>query len=252
MPIKPVLVTAVLLSLVSAQGASAISIDDFVGTYQYQGDIRKSTISKLEIKQTNGQLRAHVWFYGRPDDVDWGEAPLTQYRKDSNPTQAPELTMQLEHGDAKSIIAIHAGLYGTKVRSIEVKSWTSWLHQDNRHQNEVAEDRLENPAVTAAQASSNVDFGPFMAELQRRIKRGWLPPRGHESDKVQVQFKVHNNGTLSDLRISKSKGISLSDQAALAAVQNAAPFMPLPAGSPDPLEIQFTFDYDVLRGGRSF
>lgn len=262
MPIKPVLVSTVLVSLISAQSASAISLDDFVGTYQYQGDIRKSTISKLEIKQANGQLRAHIWFYGRPDDVDWGEAPLIEYKKQpySNPAPSPELTVQLEHGDAKSIIAIRIGSYGKRVKSIEVKTWTSWLHQNDKHQNEVAEDSLENTAVTVAPArmepmpmdSSNVDFGPFMAELQRRIKRAWLPPRGHESDKVQVQFKIHNNGALSDLRVSKSEGIALSDRAALAAVQNAAPFGPLPTGSPGSVDVQFTFDYDVFRGGRSF
>lgn len=108
----------------------------------------------------------------------------------------------------------------------------------------------KGPASQAAQA--DVDFGPYMADLQRRIKRAWFPPRGQESRKVVVIFKIHSQGELSDLRIERGSGVALADQAALAAVQNAAPFRPLPAGAPAVVDIQFTFDYNVFSGGRSF
>lgn len=101
-------------------------------------------------------------------------------------------------------------------------------------------------------ANADVDFGPYMQDLQRRIKRAWFPPRGQESRKVVVIFKVHSGGELSDLRIERSSGVAIADQAALAAVQNAAPFRPLPAGAPSVVDIQFTFDYNVFQGGRSF
>lgn len=101
-------------------------------------------------------------------------------------------------------------------------------------------------------AQKDVDFGPYMADLQRRIKRAWFPPRGTESRRVMVQFKIHSGGELSDLRIEKSSGIALADQAALQAVQNAAPFRQLPDGAPSVVDIQFTFDYNVFSGGRSF
>ncbi len=101
-------------------------------------------------------------------------------------------------------------------------------------------------------AQADVDFGPYMADLQRRIKRAWFPPRGQESRRVVVIFKVHSQGELSDLRIDKSSGVATADAAALAAVQNAAPFRPLPAGAPSVVDIQFTFDYNVFSGGRSF
>jgi hypothetical protein len=32
-------------------------------------------------------------------------------------------------------------------------------------------------------------------------------------------------------------------------VENAAPFRPLPAGAPEDVDIQFTFDYNVFGGG---
>ena len=79
-------------------------------------------------------------------------------------------------------------------------------------------------------ATKDVDFGPYMADLQRRIKRAWFPPKGNESKRVVVQFKVHRGGELSNLRIDHSSGVAVADQAALKAVENAAPFRPLPAG----------------------
>lgn len=108
----------------------------------------------------------------------------------------------------------------------------------------------KGPASQAANA--DIDFGPYMADLQRRIKRAWFPPRGQESRRVVVQFKVATGGELSGLRIEHSSGVAIADQAALQAVQNAAPFRPLPAGAPPIVDIQFTFDYNVFSGGRSF
>src|SRR5262249_7067169 len=98
-------------------------------------------------------------------------------------------------------------------------------------------------------AQADVDFGPYMADLQRRIKRAWFPPKGTESRRVMVVFKVHRGGELSHLRLERSAGIAIADQAALKAVENAAPFRPLPAGAPDDVDIQFTFDYNVFGGG---
>lgn len=109
-----------------------------------------------------------------------------------------------------------------------------------------------SPQGENAPSAANLDFGPYMADLQRRIQRAWFPPRDHESDRVQVIFKVHSPGDLTDLRIQRSSGVAISDQAALQSVQNAAPFRPLPAGSPAVVDIQFTFDYNVFAAGRSF
>jgi TonB family protein len=98
-------------------------------------------------------------------------------------------------------------------------------------------------------AQADVDFGPYMADLQRRIKRAWFPPKGNESKRVVVIFKVHRGGELSNLRLDHSSGVAIADQAALKAVENAAPFRPLPAGASDDVDIQFTFDYNVFAGG---
>ena len=91
-----------------------------------------------------------------------------------------------------------------------------------------------------------IDFGPYMAELQRRIKSKWYPPHADESKRIVVQFKVHTSGDISDLRIDKSSGIKNCDQAALQCVEDASPFAHLPAGADKPVDIQFTFDYNVF------
>jgi TonB family protein len=98
-------------------------------------------------------------------------------------------------------------------------------------------------------AMADVDFGPYMADLQRRIKKCWFPPKGNETKRVVVVFKVHRAGELSHLRLEKSSGMAIADQAALRAVETAAPFRPLPTGAPDDVDIQFTFDYNVFGGG---
>ena len=106
------------------------------------------------------------------------------------------------------------------------------------------------PPTTPAQPFNDrdVDFGPYMARLQRTIKRAWFPPRGKETCRVAVVFKVHDNGSMSNLRLTKSSGSALADQAALKAVANAAPFKALPEGTPENVDIQFTFDYNVFKG----
>lgn len=109
-------------------------------------------------------------------------------------------------------------------------------------------DKGARPGKPSLSAQKDVDFGPYMADLQRRIKRAWFPPKGNESKRVQVVFKVHSNGTVSNLRLLGSSGLAIADQAALKAVQNAAPFRPLPDGAPPDVDIQFTFDYNVYKG----
>jgi len=88
-----------------------------------------------------------------------------------------------------------------------------------------------------------------MSDLQRRIKRCWYPPTGPETKRVKVIFALSRNGELSNLRIIRTSGINMADNAALKAVENAAPFRPLPPGAPSSVDIEFTFDYNVMGGG---
>ncbi len=93
------------------------------------------------------------------------------------------------------------------------------------------------------------DFGPYMRELQRRIRANWDPPKGNESKRVVLLFKIAKDGRLLSCRVLKSSGLPNADKAAMNAVQLTAPFKPLPAGYRESsVDIQFTFDYNVFGG----
>ena len=95
------------------------------------------------------------------------------------------------------------------------------------------------------------DFGPYMRELQRRIKLNWDPPKGNESKTVVLLFKIAKDGRLLSSRVHKSSGLPSADQAALKAVELTAPFRPLPADfKGQSIDIQFTFDYRVFGASR--
>lgn len=91
------------------------------------------------------------------------------------------------------------------------------------------------------------DFGPYMKELQRRIKMNWEPPKGNESKRVVLLFKIARDGRLISHRVYKSSGLAAADRAAMHAVELTAPFKPLPPEyKGDSVDIQFTFDYNVF------
>ena len=91
------------------------------------------------------------------------------------------------------------------------------------------------------------NFGPYMSELSRRIKANWDPPRGDESKRVVLLFKIAKDGRLLNVKVIKSSGTPAADKAALAAVELAAPFRPLPSEFQGTnIDIQFTFDYNVF------
>ena len=95
------------------------------------------------------------------------------------------------------------------------------------------------------------DFGPYMRELQRRIKMNWDPPKGNESKRVVLLFKIAKDGRLLSCRVNKTSGLPSADQAALKAVELTAPFRPLPADfKGQSIDIQFTFDYNVFNASR--
>jgi TonB family protein len=95
------------------------------------------------------------------------------------------------------------------------------------------------------------DMRPWQEDMRRQIRKAWFPPKGNESKRVVVKYIVHKDGRLSDLEIMTSSGVAIADQAALRAVENAAPFRPLPAVTEENLEMQFTFDYNVFTEGLS-
>ena len=96
-------------------------------------------------------------------------------------------------------------------------------------------------------AKKNVDFAPYMNELQKRIRMSWKPPRGNETRRVVVVFTIHRNGEVSDIKIKESSKVAVADEAAIKAIKDISPFRALPAEyQRDKAIIDFTFDYNVF------
>lgn len=99
--------------------------------------------------------------------------------------------------------------------------------------------------------ADNVDFRPYMRRLQRRIKRNWEPPKGSETKKVVVLFKIGKDGRLISSEIFKTSGDEAADKAALLAIAISAPYEPLPkAYTKESIDIQFAFDYNIIGSSR--
>ena len=96
--------------------------------------------------------------------------------------------------------------------------------------------------------SEGPDFGPYMGNLQNNIKANWNPPKYNESKHVMLLFTIAKNGDLLHHKVLHSSGDSQMDNAAVEALLKTAPFEPLPEGyNGKSIDIQFTFDYNVLK-----
>lgn len=99
-------------------------------------------------------------------------------------------------------------------------------------------------------AMAEPDFGPYIAELQRRIRRNWTPPTEDRSKRIVALFKVSRDGRLLSLRVLQSSGSQPADQAAIAAVRASAPFRSLPPNyRGNDIDVQFIFDYEIYGHG---
>ncbi len=94
-----------------------------------------------------------------------------------------------------------------------------------------------------------VDYSEYMAEMQRAIKKNWHPVRTGSSRKTVVCFHLLRNGQVENVRMDSDTDSAGSNEAAMAAVKNAAPFPALPKGAPRAVDIAFNFDYNVIKDG---
>ena len=110
-----------------------------------------------------------------------------------------------------------------------------------------------NPAgAPGIDAIKQADWGPYMRELERRIKRNWNPPKGDTSKRVVMLFSIGRDGRLVSIKTLKSSGSDENDRAAKAAIELTAPFKSLPVEfKGNKVDIEFTFDYNVL-GARNY
>lgn len=115
------------------------------------------------------------------------------------------------------------------------------------HYMEEQNQKLAQLTHTPIKMAGVSDFRPYLANLERRIKSNWDPPKGNENKRAEVLFKIGRDGRLLSKRIYKSSGFPNYDYAALKAVETAAPFRPLPQEfKHESIDIMFTFDYNLI------
>ncbi len=84
---------------------------------------------------------------------------------------------------------------------------------------------LDNPDFT---------YGYYIDGLLRKIDANWFRPSVGNQVRAIVHFRILRQGAIDQLEIVEPSGINSFDLAALRAVQNSAPFPPLPASYKNP------------------
>jgi TonB family protein len=120
----------------------------------------------------------------------------------------------------------------------------------------------ENPKALKAAAgetgplafdTTRYDWGPYAAEMIRRIKTHWVVPdiaRLNLQGKVTVRYFVRADGRVEGATILSRSGVPPYDEAALKAVLASSPLRPLPrdVGS-DREGVTITFYYNIRPEG---
>jgi TonB family protein len=93
------------------------------------------------------------------------------------------------------------------------------------------------------------DWGPYAAEMVRRIKLHWDVPelaRLGFKGKLTVRFYILADGTVADAKIVRGSGTPPFDHAAFQAIVTSSPFRPLPADLNSQREgVTVTFFYNL-------
>jgi protein TonB len=105
--------------------------------------------------------------------------------------------------------------------------------------------------------TKSAQFGDYFSRVKQRITWSWIYPQQAKNEglsgNVDVIFTISREGKVIDVRITRSSGVPVLDQEAVAAVRKAAPFGPLPDDwQPAKMIIRSTFEYVLNNAGMKF
>ena len=92
-----------------------------------------------------------------------------------------------------------------------------------------------------------VDLAPYLSTVEERIGKCWAPTCKDRSEHVVVSFKIRESGTVEDIQLNNSSEVATADLSAIQAIENAAPFAPLPPGTDGDVGVCFDFQAEVAR-----
>lgn len=103
---------------------------------------------------------------------------------------------------------------------------------------------LEQSSGQAQLGGDTTQRMAYLGTLRKTLERAKVNPRSRQSGTVMIRFRVGPKGELLSREVEKSSGSKLLDDAAVAALDRAAPFPPMPQNLAQvPLDVQVPFEF---------
>ncbi len=103
---------------------------------------------------------------------------------------------------------------------------------------------IEQSSGAAQQGGDTTIRLAYLGSLRKTLERSKVNPRSRQSGTVLVRFTVGPKGQLLSRQVERSSGSKLLDEAALAALDRASPFPPMPETlAQGPIEVQVPFKF---------
>jgi periplasmic protein TonB len=103
---------------------------------------------------------------------------------------------------------------------------------------------IEQSSGQAQQGGDTTQRRAYLGTLSKSIERAKVNPRSRNAGTVMVRFTVGPDGNLISRTVEKSSGSQVLDEAAMAALDRAAPFPPMPQNvAQGPLEVSVPFEF---------
>lgn len=103
---------------------------------------------------------------------------------------------------------------------------------------------VEQSSGAAQQGGDTTQRRAYLGQLRKTLERSKVNPRSTLSGTVMLRFTVGPKGDILSRTIQQSSGSKLLDDAAMSALDRAAPFPPMPqelAGGPLEVQVPFRF-----------
>ena len=107
---------------------------------------------------------------------------------------------------------------------------------------------LNDPGSAIQFDTRGIDFGPWVRRFVAQVYRNWIIPNAAMVDRgnVVLQFKVHRDGRITELRIVRPSHNPAFNRAAYNAISSSNPLEPLPPDYPlsviDPFTVTFFYN----------
>ena len=179
----------------------------------------------------------------------FGEAEEMIETIDIPPIQAAEVPQPVEEvkPELTDVVTSTEGKHEEQVMSEEPKP----VEEEERPQEVAVMEQAPQVATLIEQSSGAAQEGgdttqrlAYLGQVRKTLERSKVNPRSKVAGTVLLKFTVGPKGELLSRTVQRSSGSKILDDAAMAALDRAAPFPPLPQEiASGPLEVQVPFRF---------